>query len=76
MPSVSGLDATAAIRICEAEARVAVPAYIVALTGLVSAKDRKAAFEAGVDSYLTKPAKIKDIQVVVEAWRRLRFGEG
>ncbi|KAK3671865.1 hypothetical protein LTR78_008231 [Recurvomyces mirabilis] len=74
MPGVSGFDATAAIRRREAKARTAVPVYIVALTGLVSAKDRKAAFEAGVDIYLTKPAKIKDIQVVVEVWRQLRLG--
>jgi DNA-binding response OmpR family regulator len=42
--------------------------YIVALTGLVSDKDRSAAVTAGVDDYVTKPAGLKNIQAVIKAW--------
>ena len=40
--------------------------YTVALTGLVSDKDRATAATAGVDDYATKPAGLKDIQDVIK----------
>lgn len=75
MPDVSGFEVAAAIRQMELDhvhpdlQRT----YIVALTGLVSDKDREAAFAAGVDDYVTKPAALKDVQQVVENWRNRRF---
>ncbi|KAM0716389.1 hypothetical protein Q7P37_007834 [Cladosporium fusiforme] len=71
MPEVSGFDVAAAVR--EMEAVTDGPrTYIAALTGLVSDKDREAAFTAGVDEYVTKPAKLKDLQAVVTNWRSAR----
>lgn len=75
MPTVSGFDATRAIRQLESENgtwssddQSGKPASIVALTGLVSAKDRKAAFDAGVTEYLTKPADLVSIRGVIRSW--------
>ncbi|CAJ2507417.1 Uu.00g086030.m01.CDS01 [Anthostomella pinea] len=74
MPGVSGFEATVAIR--KLEAAAAIPrTYIVALTGLVSSKDRDAAFEAGVDEYITKPANLKVVGQIVDGakvWRKSR----
>jgi CheY-like chemotaxis protein len=68
MPQVSGFDVARQIR--ETEARLKCErTYICALTGLVSRKDRNAAYASGVDNYLVRPAKLKDLQDVVEMWR-------
>ena len=68
MPEVSGFDVAAAVRKYEQE-NGSKRTYIAALTGLVSDKDRAAAFAAGVDEYVTKPATLKDVQGVVASWR-------
>lgn len=71
MPEVSGFDVASAVREMEHETD-GPRTYIAALTGLVSDKDREAAFTAGVDEYVTKPAKLKDLQAVVSNWRTAR----
>ena len=68
MPEVSGFDVAAAVRKFEQE-NGSKRTYIAALTGLVSDKDRAAAFAAGVDEYVTKPVTLKDVQGVVASWR-------
>ena len=68
MPEVSGFDVAAAVRKLEQD-NGDTRTYIAALTGLVSDKDRAAAFAAGVDEYVTKPATLKDVQGVVASWR-------
>lgn len=68
MPEVSGFDVAAAVRKLELDNGLP-RTYIAALTGLVSDKDRAAAFAAGVDEYVTKPATLKDIKSVVANWR-------
>lgn len=70
MPEVSGFDVAAAVRKLELENNIP-RTYIAALTGLVSDKDRAAAFAAGVDEYVTKPATLKDVQGVVANWRAI-----
>ncbi|CAN9338891.1 unnamed protein product [Alternaria alternata] len=68
MPEVSGFDVAREIR--EMEARLKRDrTYICALTGLVSGKDRNAAYESGVDNYLVRPARLRDLQGVIELWR-------
>lgn len=71
MPVVSGFQATATIRYME-DAFVGMESYIVALTGLVSDKDRAAAKKAGVDDYVTKPAGLKNVQHVIKTWEDQR----
>lgn len=68
MPEVSGFDATSAIRRWE-HSRGSKRSHIVALTGLISNKDRKAAELAGTDEYITKPAGLQTIKDVIERWK-------
>ncbi|GAB1741447.1 hypothetical protein NU219Hw_g6678t1 [Hortaea werneckii] len=74
MPDVDGFQATAAIR--QRESNLRLPKHqrmiIIALTGLVSAKDRHAAAQAGVDDFLTKPADFKTIQKCLDYWKAER----
>jgi CheY-like chemotaxis protein len=68
MPEVSGFDVAREIRETEARLRCN-RTYICALTGLVSGKDRNAAYASGVDDYLVRPTTLKDLQGVIEIWR-------
>lgn len=69
MPHVSGFDVAKAIREFESSRESVSRTFICALTGLVSAKDRNAAYAAGVDEYLVKPAGLREVQDVIERWR-------
>jgi CheY-like chemotaxis protein len=68
MPQVSGFDAISAIRRIEDSRSDGNRSQIVALTGLVSDKDRRAAEDAGTDLYITKPAGLKTIKEVIDKW--------
>jgi CheY-like chemotaxis protein len=68
MPQVSGFDAISAIRRIEDSRSDGNCSQIVALTGLVSDKDRRAAEDAGTDLYITKPAGLKTIKEVIDKW--------
>jgi CheY-like chemotaxis protein len=72
MPEVSGFDATSAIRQIEKASDHDHRSYIVALTGLVSDKDRNAAYEAGVDDYVTKPAGLDNVRGIIDTWQKRR----
>ena len=67
MPVMDGLEATCRIRALEKERQsrlgdAAPPAaLIVALTGLASSRDQTNAFASGVDLFMTKPVKFKEI---------------
>ncbi|USP77573.1 hypothetical protein yc1106_04847 [Curvularia clavata] len=69
MPEVSGFDVARQIREIETQQECQSRVYICALTGLSSDKDRNAAYASGVDQYLVKPARLGDLQWVVERWR-------
>ena len=73
MPEVTGFEATSTIREIENASNVDHKAYIVALTGLVSDKDRSAAYEAGVDDYVTKPAGLQKVRAIIEAWQKRKY---
>ena len=68
-PVMDGMEATREIRKLE---RVARPqrarVMIIALTGLGSATSRKEAFDNGIDMFLTKPARLKDLRKILEDW--------
>ena len=72
MPVMDGLEATQRIRDLERERKARygdigpAPALVVALTGLASGRDKERAFAAGVDVFMTKPVKFKEIGRVLD----------
>jgi CheY-like chemotaxis protein len=75
MPGMDGLEATREIRKLEkervvelGEAAAPPPALIVALTGLANSRDKVDAFASGVDLFMTKPTKFKEIGKLIEEW--------
>jgi two-component system, sensor histidine kinase and response regulator len=64
MPDMDGFQTTAAIRKSEKESGGHVT--IIALTGLTTEGDRKACLDAGMDAYLGKPIRSKELFDAVE----------
>lgn len=65
MPEVDGFEATALIR--KMEGRSA-HTPIVAMTANAMQGDRERCLEAGMDDYIAKPVRSKDLQTVLEIW--------
>ena len=65
MPTMSGFDATAAIRDAERGTGMRVP--IVAMTAHAMAGDRERCLEAGMDDYITKPISLAEINRVLSS---------
>ncbi len=76
MPDMSGIDATKAIRLLEAEGKLpGRPAAatnhslpIIALTGFAMAGDREKFLAAGMDDYLSKPVHKEQLLEAVTKW--------
>ena len=62
MPELDGLEATRRIR---ADASLRQP-YIAALTANATVQDHTACCEAGMDDYLSKPFRLRDLRVVLK----------
>lgn len=71
MPEMDGLDATAAIREYEREVGQRTP--IIAMTAHAMKGDRERCIEAGMDEYLSKPIRGKQI---ADMFQRLRLEPG
>jgi len=73
MPVMDGFESTRQIRKWEQEQSKDSPSRravrIVAVTGLASEHDRAEAKSAGIDDYMTKPARLAGIRSVVEQMR-------
>ncbi|KAI4593876.1 hypothetical protein KJ359_008919 [Pestalotiopsis sp. 9143b] len=67
MPVMDGLESTRNIRTLEAERHIA-PTKVIALTGLVSADAQQEAFASGVDMYMTKPVRFKNLSSVLASY--------
>lgn len=65
MPNVDGLQSTAMIRTHEADHSVDHPVYIVALTANAMAEDKYQCLQAGMNSYLSKPATEKEFRKIL-----------
>ncbi|KAK6001607.1 hypothetical protein QM012_002938 [Aureobasidium pullulans] len=65
MPEMDGLESTRRIRAFE-RAKGLRPAVIVALTGMASASVQQEAFASGVDLFMTKPVRLKELTKVFE----------
>lgn len=68
MPVMNGFESTAKIREFERKNDVRT-ANIAALTGLTNGDARNDAFNAGVNKYLTKPIKMKELKQLVAETR-------
>jgi PAS domain S-box-containing protein len=67
MPELDGYEATAAIRQREGSAR---HTWIIAMTANAMPEDRRQCIEAGMDDYVSKPVRIKDLEAALERARR------
>ncbi len=65
MPVMDGLVATSKIK--SSIDKVKLP-KIVGLTANATVEDKEACFAAGMDDYIAKPAKIKDIEAVIHKY--------
>ncbi|TKA57871.1 hypothetical protein B0A49_11387 [Cryomyces minteri] len=65
MPIMDGLEATRNIRQYERE-RGLKPSTVIALTGLASATAQQEAFSSGIDLFLTKPVRLKELTKILE----------
>ncbi|HEX8358341.1 MAG TPA: response regulator [Segetibacter sp.] len=61
MPEMDGLEATRMIRIC-----LSTQPIVIAMTANTLQGDREDCMRAGMDDYLSKPLKIKDLVTVLE----------
>jgi CheY-like chemotaxis protein len=68
MPRLDGLAAARLVRADEARAG-AEPMRMIALTANAFDEDRKAAFEAGLDDFLTKPVDLEAIASAIMSGR-------
>ncbi|KAI0546416.1 hypothetical protein F4679DRAFT_587595 [Xylaria curta] len=66
MPVMGGLESTRKIREYERSQRLQSVTTIVALTGLASSGSQQEAFASGMDLYLTKPVRLKDVAEVLK----------
>lgn len=66
MPVMDGFEATRCIRAYERENQLK-PCVIFALTGLASESAQQEAFGSGVDLFLTKPVKLKELGTILRS---------
>ena len=69
MPEVDGFEATALIRKMEGRSS---HTPIVAMTANAMQGDRERCLAAGMDDYVAKPIRIKDLQAVLDTWLHKR----
>ncbi len=67
MPEMDGVEATQAIR--QEEGRYGKP-YIIALTANALIGDRERFLDAGMDDYVSKPFKIKDLKTALQKYSK------
>ena len=64
MPELNGFEATRRIR----QKLAGKPLPIVALTANAMPEDRQASKEAGMDDFLTKPARMQELHACLQYW--------
>jgi signal transduction histidine kinase/DNA-binding response OmpR family regulator len=72
MPEMDGLEATAAIR--EKEKGSGLHQAVIALTAHAMKGDRERCLEAGMDGYLSKPIRPRELDAILESYLAQRTG--
>ncbi|KAM0291537.1 hypothetical protein ACHAO9_003662 [Fusarium lateritium] len=67
MPRMDGIEATKRIRAFEKKEERE-PVLILALTGLASASAQQDAYASGVDVFMSKPVKLKELSTILREW--------
>src|SRR4051794_34621775 len=75
MPVMDGFESSRLIRAFEHERRLR-PAVIIALTGLASAAAQEDAFATGINLFLTKPVRLKELTAILKRQREDLQNEG
>ncbi|KAL0930099.1 Histidine kinase 5-like protein 2 [Colletotrichum truncatum] len=65
MPVMDGFESARRIRALESERGLS-RCHIFALTGLASASAQQEAFVSGIDLFLTKPVRLKELNSILE----------
>jgi CheY-like chemotaxis protein len=67
MPEMDGCEAARRIRAAWAGNEPGRP-RLVAMTGAAMAGDRERCLDAGMDDYISKPVRLRELEAVVEQW--------
>jgi two-component system sensor histidine kinase/response regulator len=73
MPEMDGFEATRRIRALEKERSLA-PIRIIAMTAAAMQGDRESCLQAGMDDYISKPVRTKEIKLLLNRHFPVRFG--
>jgi CheY-like chemotaxis protein len=74
MPEMDGFEATAAVRASERKTGAHLP--IIALTASAMAGDRKRCVASGMDGYVAKPIRVKELVAEIERVLLILKGSG
>jgi two-component system OmpR family response regulator len=70
LPNIDGIEAIKRIRANGAQKRP----HVIVLSGLLDARTRQLAFEAGCDQYMIKPVELDDLTAAVRTYFTKRDG--
>lgn len=66
MPVMDGLESARQIRIFESQSHITEPVKIVALTGVAQDDLQRDTIRSGMDGFMTKPARMKNLIPLIE----------
>lgn len=81
MPVCDGFESTKLIRDLEKRSKIITdpprppnPAYIIALTGQATERDKTMTFASGMDHFMTKPMSFVQLKALLDEWEQTTTG--